>query len=224
MPAGHDGGPPANLPGSRLAAAEHRRLPAEVDARDGRAQGAEGEVSGDRLPRASAAELLGSPEGLASLRRIARQPQRAADGERRQHVRRAPPDARSTTIRGTPVQGSRAGARGHRLPRRRSGLGREGDRAARGGRRGRRGRRRGDLRRASGCRSRSRTASRLQIDDPELDPIWDACARLKLPVFIHTADPQEFFEPIDYKNERWLELSLFAERRYPADRFPNFES
>ena len=27
--------------------------------------------------------------------------------------------------------------------------------------------------------------SRLRIDDPALDPIWDACARLKLPVFIH---------------------------------------
>ena len=29
-------------------------------------------------------------------------------------------------------------------------------------------------------------------------------------MFIHTADPQEFFQPIDYHNERWLELSLFA--------------
>ena len=65
--------------------------------------------------------------------------------------------------------------------------------------------------------------SRLKLDDPDLDPIWDACARLKLPVFIHTADPQEFFEPIDYTNERWLELSLFPGRRYPADKFPRFE-
>ena len=39
-------------------------------------------------------------------------------------------------------------------------------------------------------------------------------------MFIHTADPQEFFEPIDFKNERWLELSLFAERRYPAGPVP----
>jgi len=65
--------------------------------------------------------------------------------------------------------------------------------------------------------------SRLKLDDPDLDPIWDACARLKLPVFIHTADPQEFFQPIDYTNERWLELSLFPGRRYPADKFPRFE-
>jgi uncharacterized protein len=65
--------------------------------------------------------------------------------------------------------------------------------------------------------------TRLHIDDPALDPIWDACARLNLPVFIHTADPQEFFEPIDNHNERWLELALFPGRRYPADRFPRFE-
>ena len=65
--------------------------------------------------------------------------------------------------------------------------------------------------------------SRLKIDDPELDPIWDECARLKIPVFIHTADPQEFFQPIDYNNERWLELALFPDRRYPQDRFPSFE-
>jgi uncharacterized protein len=65
--------------------------------------------------------------------------------------------------------------------------------------------------------------SRLAIDDPELDPVWEECGRLRMPVFIHTADPQEFFEPIDFKNERWLELSLFTERRYPADRFPKFE-
>jgi predicted TIM-barrel fold metal-dependent hydrolase len=67
-------------------------------------------------------------------------------------------------------------------------------------------------------------STRLAIDDPDLDPLWQACARLGIPVFIHTADPQEFFRPvIDYTNERWLELSLFPGRRYPPDRFPAFE-
>jgi len=56
--------------------------------------------------------------------------------------------------------------------------------------------------------------SRLRVDDPELDPIWETCARLNVPVLIHVAEPQAFFEPIDNKNERWLELSLFPDRRH----------
>lgn len=65
--------------------------------------------------------------------------------------------------------------------------------------------------------------SRLRVDDPELDAIWDVCGRLGVPVLIHTAEPQEFFEPIDYRNERWLELALYRDRRYPAGEFPRFE-
>lgn len=81
----------------------------------------------------------------------------------------------------------------------------------------------GEIPKSLGISIKKPDGSRLKIDDPELDPIWDACARLHLPVFIHTADPQEFFKPIDYSNERWLELSLFPDRRYPQDRFPSFE-
>jgi predicted TIM-barrel fold metal-dependent hydrolase len=82
----------------------------------------------------------------------------------------------------------------------------------------------GEISKSFGLSIKKPDGSRLKIDDPELDPLWDECARLGIPVFIHTADPQEFFEPIDYTNERWLELSLFADRRYPQDRFPSFET
>ena len=75
-----------------------------------------------------------------------------------------------------------------------------------------------------GLSDRKADGSRLQIDDPELDPIWQTCARLNVPVLIHTADPAQFFEPIDYTNERWLELALFPRRQYPSDRFPSFET
>src|SRR4051812_1021668 len=81
----------------------------------------------------------------------------------------------------------------------------------------------GEISKSLGLSTRKPDGARLKIDDPELAPIWDACARLNLPVFIHTADPQEFFQPIDYHNERWLELALFGDRRYPQDRFPSFE-
>jgi hypothetical protein len=81
----------------------------------------------------------------------------------------------------------------------------------------------GEIGKGLGLTTTKADGTRLAIDDPELDPVWAACARLKVPVFIHTADPQEFFKPLDFKNERWLELALFPQRRYPADRFPPFE-
>lgn len=74
-----------------------------------------------------------------------------------------------------------------------------------------------------GLRTRRTDGSRLKLDDPELAPIWDTCGRLGVPVLIHTAEPQAFFDPIDYTNERWLELSLFSSRRYQDPSFPRFE-
>lgn len=81
----------------------------------------------------------------------------------------------------------------------------------------------GEIPKSFGLTIRKADGTRLQLDDPELDPLWDECARLGIPVFIHTADPEQFFEPIDYHNERWLELALFPGRRYPPDKFPRFE-
>ena len=82
----------------------------------------------------------------------------------------------------------------------------------------------GEIGKGFGLTIRKRDGTRLQLDDPDLDPVWDEAARRGIPVFIHTADPPEFFEPIDYTNERWLELSLFGNRRYPPDRFPSFQT
>ncbi len=45
-----------------------------------------------------------------------------------------------------------------------------------------------------------------EIDDCRLDPIWQACAELDLPIVIHIADPVAFFDPIDETNERWEEI------------------
>jgi predicted TIM-barrel fold metal-dependent hydrolase len=81
----------------------------------------------------------------------------------------------------------------------------------------------GEINKGLGLSTRKTDGSRLKIDDPALDPVWQAAGRLNLPVFIHTADPAEFFKPIDYTNERWLELALFPGRRFPADSFPSFE-
>jgi predicted TIM-barrel fold metal-dependent hydrolase len=82
----------------------------------------------------------------------------------------------------------------------------------------------GEIMKSLGLTARRTDGSRLRVDDPELDPIWAAAGRLGIPVFIHTADPSEFFAPFDYQNERWLEMSLFPGRRYfDRSRFPSFE-
>ena len=74
-----------------------------------------------------------------------------------------------------------------------------------------------------GLRAKKADGSRLKVDDPALKPVWDACARLNIPVIIHTAEPKEFFSPLDYNNERWLELALFPERRNFMPGQPSFE-
>jgi predicted TIM-barrel fold metal-dependent hydrolase len=81
----------------------------------------------------------------------------------------------------------------------------------------------GEISKSFGLSIRKPDGTRLRIDDPALDPIWDACARLRLPVFIHTADPEEFFRPLDYSNERWLEQALFPNRHYDPAKYPSFE-
>jgi len=82
----------------------------------------------------------------------------------------------------------------------------------------------GEIGKGFGLSARKTDGSRLKLDDPELDPVWETAARLKIPVFIHVADPAQFFEPIDYQNERWLELALFSNRRYnDRSTFPAFE-
>jgi len=66
--------------------------------------------------------------------------------------------------------------------------------------------------------------ARVHVDDPEFDPVWDKCAELKLPVLIHIAEPSAFFDPWDYRNERWLELKEFPQRARPPSRYPPFET
>jgi predicted TIM-barrel fold metal-dependent hydrolase len=65
---------------------------------------------------------------------------------------------------------------------------------------------------------------RVPVDDPVLGPVWRMCAKLKIPVLIHVAEPAPFFEPFDNRNERWLELKMFPQRRRPPDKFPRFEA
>ena len=82
----------------------------------------------------------------------------------------------------------------------------------------------GEIMKNFGLSIRKADGTRLHLDDPELDVVWETAGRLGIPVFVHTADPAEFFQPLDYTNERWLEMALFESRRYfDRERFPSFE-
>lgn len=63
----------------------------------------------------------------------------------------------------------------------------------------------------------------VKVDDPRFDPMWEACGALRMPVAIHTSDPEAFFTPIDRFNERFEELNAhpdwsFHGKDYPSDR------
>ena len=63
--------------------------------------------------------------------------------------------------------------------------------------------------------------NRISINDVRIDPVWEVCGELGIPVLIHSADPAPFWDPHDDKNERWLELKLRPRRkRGPEDPAP----
>ena len=70
-----------------------------------------------------------------------------------------------------------------------------------------------------GLSARDINGKLIPIDDPRLGPVWDKAGELKIPVLIHTADPKPFWDPMDEKNERWLELATH-DRRKRSDTDP----
>ena len=70
-----------------------------------------------------------------------------------------------------------------------------------------------------GLSARDINGKLIPIDDPRLDPIWEKAGELKIPVLIHTADPKPFWDLMDEKNERWLELATH-DRRKRSDTDP----
>lgn len=62
----------------------------------------------------------------------------------------------------------------------------------------------------------------VALDDTRFDPMWEACASLRMPVFIHSADPPAFFLPTDGRNERYEELSQHPDWSFYGPEFPSF--
>jgi predicted TIM-barrel fold metal-dependent hydrolase len=61
----------------------------------------------------------------------------------------------------------------------------------------------------------------ITIDDPRLDPVWEECGRLGIPVFIHAGDPEAFFHPIDASNERYEELIEHPDWSFYGPQYPS---
>jgi len=60
----------------------------------------------------------------------------------------------------------------------------------------------------------------ITIDDARLDPVWEECGRLGIPVFLHVGDPEAFFHPIDAHNERYEELIEHPDWSFYGSQFP----
>lgn len=65
--------------------------------------------------------------------------------------------------------------------------------------------------------------ARIAVDDPRLDAVWQACGEMGIPVLIHSAAPKSFWDPLDNRNERLLEMTWYKDRVYTADKFAPWE-
>ncbi len=70
---------------------------------------------------------------------------------------------------------------------------------------------------SQGMSHKDRDGNRIPINDPRIDPVWEKCGELGIPVLIHSADPSSFWQPHDSLNERWLELKLRPGRKRGPD-------
>lgn len=61
----------------------------------------------------------------------------------------------------------------------------------------------------------------VRIDDPRFDPMWETAGKLKIPVFIHIADPDAFFTPTDRHNELYETLRRRPEWSFYGGDFPS---
>lgn len=65
------------------------------------------------------------------------------------------------------------------------------------------------------------TGNLVKIDDRRFDPMWEAAGAHKMPIAIHTSDPEAFFLPIDRFNERFEELNAHPNWSFHGKDFPS---
>ena len=74
-----------------------------------------------------------------------------------------------------------------------------------------------------GLTERDKSGKLVPVDDSRIDPIWEKCAELGIPVVIHVTDPKAFFTPVDRYNERYDELAAHPSWAFYGDKFPSKE-
>jgi predicted TIM-barrel fold metal-dependent hydrolase len=75
-----------------------------------------------------------------------------------------------------------------------------------------------------GLSVRKADGSLLAVDDPSLDPFFERCGELGLPVAIHTGDPVAFWQPVGPENERMDELTVHPGWSYAGKDVPSWEA
>jgi predicted TIM-barrel fold metal-dependent hydrolase len=63
----------------------------------------------------------------------------------------------------------------------------------------------------------------MPVDDPELDPVFEAAGDLGMPIAIHSGDPKAFWLPIDEHNERADELRAHPGWALYGQPVPSFD-
>ena len=70
-------------------------------------------------------------------------------------------------------------------------------------------------------RERVTSGPLVKVDDRRFDPMWEAAGAHRMPVAIHTSDPEAFFLPTDRFNERYEELSAHPDWSFHGKDFPS---
>jgi len=75
-----------------------------------------------------------------------------------------------------------------------------------------------------GLNLKDNSGERVKVDDKRLNPIWEICGELNIPVLIHSGEPSPFFDPVDKYNERWLHARQKPGSFRPSDKYPSFKT
>jgi len=74
-----------------------------------------------------------------------------------------------------------------------------------------------------GLNLKDNSGERVKVDDKRLNPIWEICGELNIPVLIHSGEPSPFFDHIDKHNERFLHARQKPQSFRNSDEYPTFD-